>query len=47
MKCVGIADRQQVPALMHAGADYVFPNFSGLSWITVQKLFAMASKTLQ
>src|SRR5215467_4885400 len=41
MKCVGIADRQQVPALMHAGADYVFPNFSGLSWITVQKLFAM------
>jgi beta-phosphoglucomutase len=47
MKCVGIADRQQVPALRQAGADYVFPNFSGLSWIGVQKLFGMTSKTLQ
>ena len=44
MKCIGIADRQTTPALRQAGADYVFPNFSGLSWISVQKLFALTSK---
>jgi beta-phosphoglucomutase len=47
MKCVGIADRQQTPSLMQAGADYVLPDFTGLSWIGVQKLFALSTKVLQ
>jgi HAD superfamily hydrolase (TIGR01509 family) len=47
MKCVAIADRQLAPALVQAGADYVLPNFSGLSWIGLQKLFALSSKLLQ
>jgi beta-phosphoglucomutase len=47
MKCVGIADRQQTPALLQAGADWVLPNFSGLSWIKVQKLFAVSAKLPQ
>jgi beta-phosphoglucomutase len=47
MKCVGIADRHLAPALMQAGADYVLPNFSGLSWIGIQKLFALSSQFLQ
>lgn len=47
MKCVGIADRQLTSALMRAGADYVLPNFIGLSWISVQKLFALSSKLMQ
>lgn len=44
MKCVGIADRQQTPPLLRAGADCVLPNFSGLSWIKLQKLFALSTK---
>src|SRR5260370_541300 len=47
MKCVGIADRQQTPVLLHAGADCVLPNFSGLSWIKLQKLFALSAKLAQ
>lgn len=47
MKCVGIADRHLAPALVQAGADYVLPNFSGLSWIGIQKLFALSSQVLQ
>jgi HAD superfamily hydrolase (TIGR01509 family) len=47
MKCVGIADRKLSVALMRAGADYVIPNFTGLSWISVQKLFALSSKLVQ
>ena len=47
MKCIGIAERQMTPALVEAGADYVLPNFSGLSWIGVQKLFALIGKVLQ
>ena len=47
MKCVGIADRQLTPSLMQAGAAYVLPNFTGLSWISVQKLFALTNKLLQ
>jgi beta-phosphoglucomutase len=46
MKCVGIADRQLAPPLMQAGADYVLRNFSGLSWIGIQKLFALSSQLL-
>jgi beta-phosphoglucomutase len=46
MKCIGIADRQTTPVLKQAGADYVLPNLSGLSWISVQKLFALTSKAL-
>ena len=41
MKCIAIADRQMAPALVQAGADYVLPSFSGLSWISLQKLFAL------
>lgn len=44
MKCVGIADHHQAPSLLWAGADHVFSNFSGLSWIKVQKLFALSTK---
>jgi beta-phosphoglucomutase len=47
MKCVGIGDRQLAPALLQAGADYVLPNFSGLSWIGIQKLFALSSRFVQ
>jgi beta-phosphoglucomutase len=47
MKCVGIADRQMAPALLQAGAAYVLPNFLGLSWVSIQKLFALNSKLLQ
>jgi len=47
MKCVGIADRQLTPSLMQAGAAYVLPNFTGLSWISVQKLFALSTKLPQ
>jgi HAD superfamily hydrolase (TIGR01509 family) len=47
MKCVGIADRQMAPALLQAGAAYVLPNFQGLSWVSLQKLFALNSKLLQ
>lgn len=47
MKCVGIADRQLTASLMQAGADYVLPSFTGLSWIGVQKLFALSTKLLQ
>lgn len=47
MKCVGIADRRQTSALLQAGADCVLPNFSGLSWIKVQKLFALSTKLAQ
>jgi beta-phosphoglucomutase len=47
MKCVGIADRQLTSSLMQAGADYVLPSFTGLSWIGVQKLFALSTKLLQ
>lgn len=47
MKCLGIADRQMTPSLVKAGADYVLPNFTGLSWIGVQKLFALSAKTQQ
>jgi len=43
MKCVGIADRQAAPALLQAGAAYVLPNFLGLSWVKMQKLFAFSS----
>lgn len=47
MKCVGIADRHMTPSLLQAGADYVLPNFTGLSWVGVQKLFALSTKVLQ
>lgn len=47
MKCVGIADRQQTPALLQAGADCVLPNFSGLSWVKVQKIFALSTRLAQ
>lgn len=47
MRCVGIADRHLTPSLRQAGADYVIPNFNGLSWISVQKLFALSSLSLQ
>jgi beta-phosphoglucomutase len=47
MKCVGIADRRLTSSLMQAGADYVLPSFTGLSWIGVQKLFALSTKLLQ
>jgi beta-phosphoglucomutase len=47
MKCVGIADRQLTSALLQAGAAYVLPNFLGLSWVSIQKLFAVRSKVLQ
>ncbi len=47
MKCVGIADRQQTRVLLQAGADCVLPNFSGLSWIKVQKLFAVSAQLPQ
>lgn len=40
MKCVGIADRRHVSALLQAGAEQVLPDLSGISWIKVQKLFA-------
>jgi beta-phosphoglucomutase len=44
MKCVGIADRQQAPVLVQAGADHVLPNFIGVSWVKIQKLFALSTK---
>lgn len=47
MQCVGIADRRMAPSLMQAGAAYVLPNFSGVSWITLQKLFAFSGKSIQ
>ena len=47
MKCVGIADRQTAPALLQAGAAYVLPNFLGLSWVSMQKLFAFSGTLLQ
>jgi len=47
MKCVGIADGRQTLALLQAGADCVLPNFFGLSWIKVQKLFALSTKLPQ
>jgi len=47
MKCIGIADRQMTPSLVQAGADYVLPNFTGLSWIGLQKLFALSAKAHQ
>lgn len=47
MKCVGIADRQGAPALLQAGAGHVLPNFLGLSWVSMQKLFAFSSTLLQ
>jgi hypothetical protein len=40
MKCVGVADRGHAAALLQAGADSVLPDFSGISWINVQKLLA-------
>jgi beta-phosphoglucomutase len=43
MKCVGIADRQHTPVLLQAGADHVLPDFAGMSWIKIQKLFAVSS----
>ena len=47
MKCVGIGDRRATPSLMRAGAAYVLPNFTGLSWINVQKLFALSARSIQ
>jgi beta-phosphoglucomutase len=47
MKCVGIADRHLAPTLLHAGADYVLPDFAGVSWIGIQKLFALSGALLQ
>jgi beta-phosphoglucomutase len=46
MKCVGVADRGHAAALLQAGADCVLPDFCGISWINVQKLFARSSKHL-
>lgn len=43
MKCIGIADGRQTPVLMQAGADFVLPNFVGISWIRIQKLFALST----
>ena len=47
MKCIGIADRHAAPALLQAGAAYVLPNFLGLSWVSMQKLFAFSNTLLQ
>jgi beta-phosphoglucomutase len=47
MKCVGIGDRHLAPDLLRAGADYVLPNFSGQSWIGIQKRFVLSSNLLQ
>ena len=47
MKCVAIADRPGTAPLVQAGADYVIPNFVGLSWIALQKLFALKVTSLQ
>jgi beta-phosphoglucomutase len=44
MKCVGIADRGRATALLEAGAECVLPDFSGVSWINVQKLLARSGK---
>lgn len=46
MKCVGISDRRMTSSLIQAGAAYVLPNFTGLSWINVQKLFALSAKSI-
>lgn len=47
MKCVGIADRPHSTVLLQAGVDCVLPDFSGISWIDVQKLFARSGKERQ
>jgi beta-phosphoglucomutase len=44
--CVGVADRGHAAALLQAGADCVLPDFCGISWINVQKLFARSGKQL-
>jgi beta-phosphoglucomutase len=44
MKCVGIADRGHAAPLLQAGADSVLPDFSGVSWINVQKLLARSGQ---
>lgn len=46
MRCVAVADRHLTPSLLQAGADHVIPNFNGLSWCSVQKLFALSLRSL-
>lgn len=45
MKCIGIADRVRASALLQAGAEYVFPNFLGMSLVRLQSLFSGEPKT--
>jgi len=44
MKCIGIADGVRARALVQAGAEYVFPNFLGISLVQLQSLFSAESK---
>ena len=43
IRCIGIAEGKQMPVLLQAGAEYVLPNFIGISWIKIQKLFALST----
>lgn len=43
MKCIGIGDCKQAPILLQSGANCVLPNFVGISWIKIQKLFALST----
>jgi HAD superfamily hydrolase (TIGR01509 family) len=39
IRCVGIAQPDDAPALLDAGADHVVPDFSSLSYSKLDKLF--------
>src|SRR5690348_7635658 len=44
MKCVGIADRSRVQALVEAGAERVSPDFAPISLMRLQSLFSAGEK---